>query len=235
MRDLSRARWVRRFGRLAVIRFGVLLVLIAAGTITVVVLGVPDAHALRARFADTGILGAVAFGGLYAALTLTPVPAAALTIAAGATFGLARGVAIAAVAATLGAVVAFYLGRSLGRAAVQALFSGRLDGLNALLARRGVLSVILVRLVPLFPYAAVNYTAGLTGVRTRDYVIGTAVGILPATVAYVAVGAYGSRPGSLPFVVAIGALVTVTAGGLIAARRRRRRDAAGNGSLSQPG
>jgi uncharacterized membrane protein YdjX (TVP38/TMEM64 family) len=235
MRDLSRARWVRRFGRLAVIRFGVLLVLIAAGTITVVVLGVPDAHALRARFADTGILGAVAFGGLYAALTLTPVPAAALTIAAGATFGLARGVAIAAVAATLGAVVAFYLGRSLGRAAVQALASGRLDGLNALLARRGVLSVILVRLVPLFPYAAVNYTAGLTGVRTRDYVIGTAVGILPATVAYVAVGAYGSRPGSLPFVVAIGALVTVTAGGLIAARRRRRRDAAGNGSLSQPG
>lgn len=235
MRDLSRARWVRRFGRLAVIRFGVLLVLIAAGTITVVLIGVPDAHALQARFADTGILGAVAFGGLYAALTLTPVPAAALTIAAGATFGLARGVAIAAVAATLGAVAAFYLGRSLGRAAVQALAPGRLDGLNALLARRGVLFVILVRLIPLFPYAAVNYTAGLTGVRTRDYVIGTAVGILPATVAYVAVGAYGSRPGSLPFVVAIGALVTVTAGGLIAARRRRRRDAAGNGSLSQPG
>lgn len=80
-----------------------------------------------------------------------------------------------------------------------------------------------------------NYTAGLTGVSTRDYVVGTEVDILPATVAYVAVGAYGSRPGSLPFVVAIGALVTVTAGGLIAARRRRRRDAAGNGSLSQPG
>ena len=235
MRDLSREMTPRRLDRLAVIRFGVLLALIAAGTLTVVLIGVPDAHALRVRFAATGILGAVAFGGLYAALTLTPVPAAALTIAAGATFGLVRGVAVVAVAATVGAIAAFYLGRRLGRAAVQGLASGRLDRLDALLARRGVLSVVLVRLIPLFPYAAVNYLAGLTGVRTRDYVLGTAVGILPATAAYVAVGAYGSRPGSLPFVVAIGALVTVTAGGLFAAHRRRRRDAAGQGSVAEPG
>ncbi|MEP7021431.1 MAG: VTT domain-containing protein [Pseudonocardiales bacterium] len=225
----------RRLDRLAVIRFGVLLALIAAGTVTVVLVGVPDARVLRERFAATGLIGALGFGVLYAALTLTPVPAAALTIAAGATFGLVRGVAVVVVAATVGAVAAFYLGRRLGREAVQGLASGRLDALDALLARRGVLSVILVRLVPLFPYAAVNYIGGLTGVRTRDYLVGTAFGIVPATVAYVAVGAYGSQPGSPPFVAAIGALVAATGVGVIAARRRRRGDAAGNGSVSQPG
>lgn len=229
MRDLTDARAKapvtrHRIDRLTAIRFGVLLALIAAGTVAVLVVGVPDVQTLRDSFAATGLLGALAFVGLYAVLSLTPVPAAALTIAAGATFGLVRGVGVVAVGATLGAVAAFFLGRWLGRDAVQGLAGGRLGALDALLTRRGLLSVIFVRLIPLFPYAAVNYVGGLTGVRFRDYLIGTAIGILPATVAYVAVGAYGSKPGSLPFLVAVGALVIVTVGGLIAARRRKRHD-----------
>ncbi len=214
---------LRRLDRLAVLRLGLLLALIAAGTVVVVLVGVPDAQELRNRFAATGLLGILAFVGLYAALSLTPVPAAALTIAAGATFGLVRGVAVVVVAATLGAVAAFYLGRALGRDAVKRLASGRLDALDELLTRRGVLSVILVRLVPLFPYAAVNYVGGLTGVRFRDYLIGTAIGILPVTVVYVAVGVYGGDPGSLPFLLAVGALVAMFAAGVFVARRRKRR------------
>ncbi|MEO8749613.1 MAG: VTT domain-containing protein, partial [Allobranchiibius sp.] len=76
--------------------------------------------------------------------------------------------------------------------------------------------------VPIFPFAAVNYASGLTAVKVRDYVIGTAIGILPASVAYVAVGAYGSKPGSLPFVLAVSSLVIVTVVGGVLARRRRQ-------------
>lgn len=212
----------KRFDRLALIRFGILLALIAAGSVAVVVVGVPDADTLRANFANTGPLGVLAFVGLYAVLSLTPFPASALTIAAGISFGLLRGVLVVDVAATLGAVAAFYLGRMLGRDAVRGVAAGRLDALDALLSRRGLPSVILVRLIPLFPFTAVNYASGLTAVRVRDYVLGTALGMLPVTSAYVAVGAYGSKPGSLSFIGAVVSLIVLTAVGIVIARRRHR-------------
>ncbi len=48
-----------------------------------------------------------------------------------------------------------------------------------------------MRLVPVLPFTAINYAAGLTSVRTRDYTIGTAVGIVPGTVSIVALGTFG--------------------------------------------
>lgn len=217
----------RRLDRLALIRFGILIVLIVAGTIAVLLVGIPDATSLRENFAQSGLLGVVAFIGLYALLSLTPIPASALTIAAGISFGLVRGILVVDIAATTGAIAALYLGRLLGRDAVRGMASGRLGALDELLSRRGLLSVILVRMVPIFPFAAVNYASGLTAVKVRDYVVGTAIGIVPVSFAYVAVGAYGSKPGSLPFVLAIVSLLVVTVVGALVARRRKQPVAAG--------
>ncbi|MEO8851663.1 MAG: TVP38/TMEM64 family protein [Allobranchiibius sp.] len=213
---------LRGVDRLALIRFGILLALIAAGTVAVFVVGLPDAETLRSSFAGNGALGVLAFVALYVLLSLTPVPASALTIAAGISFGLVQGILVVIVAATLGAVAALYLGRMLGRDAVRGMASGRLDSLDALLSRRGLLSVILVRMVPIFPFAAVNYASGLTAVKVRDYILGTALGIVPVSAAYVAVGAYGAKPGSLPFVLAVVSLLVVTAISVLAARRRKK-------------
>lgn len=220
---------LRGIDRLALIRFGILVALIVAGTIAVLIVGLPDAETLRSSFAGNGAAGVLAFIGLYVLLSLTPFPASAMTIAAGISFGLGQGILVVVVAATLGAVTALYLGRMLGRDAVRGMASGRLDSLDALLSRRGMLSVILVRMVPVFPFAAVNYASGLTAVKVRDYVIGTAVGIIPVSGAYVAVGAYGAKPGSLPFVLAVVSLVVVTAIGALAARRRKK-----TGSMLDP-
>lgn len=212
----------RRFDRLAVIRFGILIALIAAGTIAVLMVGIPDAATMRENFAEAGLSGVLVFIGLYVLLSLTPIPASALTIAAGISFGLMRGILVVDIAATIGAILAFYLGRLLGRDAVRGMASGRLDALDDLLSRRGLLSVILVRMVPIFPFAAVNYASGLTAVKIRDYVLGTAIGIVPVSFAYVAVGAYGAKPGSLPFILAIASLLVVTVAGALVARRRKQ-------------
>lgn len=214
----------RRLDRLALFRLALLVALIAAGTVVVLVVGVPGQHDLRQQFAQTGVAGMLGFSGLYAVLTLTPVPAGVLTIAAGVVFGLLPGTLIVIVGATTGAVAAFYLGRRLGRDGVANLGGKRLAALDRMLRRRGVLSVVLVRLVPLFPYAAVNYLSGLTAVRPRDYLIGTVIGIIPAGVAYVAVGAYGAHPGSAPFLISLAVLLALTGGSLYVARRRRGRD-----------
>ncbi len=72
------------------------------------------------------------------------------------------------------------------------------------------------------PVTASNYAAGLSVVRTRDYLIGTSVGIIPGTIAHVTLGSYGPSPGSWPFPIALIVLVVLTAGGTILARRSHR-------------
>ena len=165
----------------------------------------------------------VSFMAVYAALTLTPFPASALTIASGLLFGLAVGAAVVVFAATLGAWVAFLLARGLGRDGVSRIRWARIATIDAMLERRGLISVLLVRLVPLFPFMAVNYAAGLSAVRQRDYLLGTAVGIVPATVGYTALGAYGTSPLSWPFAAAVLAVVVVTLAAGYAARRLKSR------------
>ena len=123
--------------------------------------------------------------------------------------------------AVVSAVGAFALSRALGRGAVERVDSDRLRRLDALFRRRGLVAVIGVRLVPLLPFSALNYACGLTAVRARDYVLGTAIGILPGATAYVTIGAYGATPGSAPFLVAVGGLAVLAVGGGVVARRRR--------------
>lgn len=94
------------------------------------------------------------------------------------------------------------------------------ERLDALVLRHGPATVLVARLIPVVPFTAVNYGSGLTAVGFRAYVLGTAVGIVPGTVAYVAVGAYGTQPTSWPFLTAAGALAALTLGGAWFVRRR---------------
>jgi len=213
------------------LKAAVLALLIGGGITLALTTDLPDPAALRDRVAAAGAWGVVAFVGVYAALTLTPFPASALTIASGLLFGLAVGAAVVVFAATLGAWVAFLLARGLGRDGVSRIRWARIATIDAMLERRGLISVLLVRLVPLFPFMAVNYAAGLSAVRQRDYVLGTAVGIVPATVGYTALGAYGTSPLSWPFAAAVLAVVAVSLGAGYAARLLKNRMASGEDPL----
>lgn len=208
--------------RRAIVRL-VLLVLFVALVGTVGFLFAPtDLEAVRAQVAELGPAGAIVFVGGYAALTLTPVPKNVLTIAAGLLWGFWTALALVYVAALLGATAAFLIGRALGREAVERLTGARVARLDAALAHRGLLAVLGVRLVPLIPFTLINYGAGLTAVRRRDYALGTALGILPGSAAYVALGAFGLEVGP-PFWIALAALGVLVLGGLVVAAVLRRR------------
>jgi uncharacterized membrane protein YdjX (TVP38/TMEM64 family) len=58
-----------------------------------------------------------------------------------------------------------------------------------------------------FPFNALNYAAGVTALRTRDYVLGTAIGIIPGTFAYAALGSSLDDPTSPQFLAALGLIV----------------------------
>lgn len=202
-------------------RLAVLIALVAVCLRVALTVHLPDSAQVHGMIDGYGWAAPLVFIAGYALVTLAPVPKNVLSAAAGLLFGPVTGALVVWVAALIGALIAFALGRLLGREAVERLTSTRVRQVDDLVAEWGLLTMVLLRLVPVVPFTAINYTAGLTRIRWWHYTLGTAVGIIPGTVAYVALGAYGTRPGSWPFLVSAVALFLLSAGGLLLARRRK--------------
>lgn len=83
--------------------------------------------------------------------------------------------------ATVGGAVSFWLGMYLGRDSVKHLAGPRINTISQRLAARGLLSVFIIRLLPIAPFAIVNMVAGTTQIRFRDFILGTAFGMMPGT------------------------------------------------------
>jgi len=162
-----------------------------------------------------GAWGPVAAVALGALLLAALVPRTAISIGCGALFGAIGGGLVAWAAALLAAVGTFAAGRRLGRDVVAAHTGDRLARLDGWLARRGMLGVLVVRMLPLGPYGLIGYAYGATGVRWRDYLGGTFAGAAPSAFTYAAVGAAVVRPGAVRLVTfapaAAGLLVTLAA------------------------
>lgn len=196
------------------------LALLLGGFLAVVVLG-GDLDAVQRAVAASGAWGPVVYVVLHVVVTLVPVPKNLLATIAGALFGLGPGIALSWSASLLSALVTFQLARHLGREAVEELTGHRLQGVRRVLRDQGVLSVVVARLTPVVPFTVVNYAAGVSPVTRRDYVVGTAVGVVPGTVAYVALGASaGQDLTTIGIAVALGVLLLAATAAL--GRRLRR-------------
>jgi len=206
----------------ALVRLALMLVVVGVIIGVAVIVGVPSESALRSRLAAMGAWAPLIFAGIYAVATLAPLPKSVFTLAAGFVFGVPLGLAVVVSGATAGAIAAFYLGRSLGQDAVHRLTGTRTARLDAHLATRGFVTILVARLIPVVPFTALNYVAGVTAVALPVFVLATVIGILPATAAYVTIGYYGGQPGSWPFLVALGGLLALTVAGGVSVWRRRR-------------
>lgn len=196
--------------RAAAVRLGLLVVAFVALGVGVQASGWDGPQQVRDAVDRAGWAGALVFVVGYALIALVPSPASVLTILAGALFGVWWGAALAWTAAMLAAIGGFALGRVLGRPAVDRLLRGRLQQADLTLRRHGLPAVLAVRLLPLFPFTPLNYACGLLGVGWRDYLLGTAAGVVPGALAYAAVGASGADPQGI--VVGAAGLVLLTVG-----------------------
>jgi pyruvate/2-oxoglutarate dehydrogenase complex dihydrolipoamide dehydrogenase (E3) component/uncharacterized membrane protein YdjX (TVP38/TMEM64 family) len=125
----------------------------------------------------------------YVAVTGLSLPGAAvMTLAAGAIFGLPWGVAIVSFASAIGATIAFLTARFVLRDWVQATFGEKLKPVNEGIAREGAFYLFALRLVPAFPFFAVNMLMGLTPIRTWTYFWVSQVAMLAGTSVFVYAG-----------------------------------------------
>lgn len=136
-----------------------------------------------------GVAGVAAFILLYMVATVAFVPGSAITLGAGAIFGLVAGSVYVFVGATLGAIAAFLVGRYLARDWVIRQIAGKAKfaALDQAVALAGFKIVLLTRLSPVFPFNLLNYAFGVTGVSLKDYALAS-VGMIPGTLLYVYIG-----------------------------------------------
>ena len=137
-----------------------------------------------------GVIAALIYMLIYAVAIAFSLPGGAvLTITGGFLFGSAWGTVCVVFAATVGATALFLIAKTSFGDALRAKAGPALqrmqDGFQD-----GALSYLLVlRLVPLFPFFLVNLVPAFLGVSLRVYVIGTFIGIIPGTFVFATVGA----------------------------------------------
>lgn len=222
MAGLTRARPYVRLAALALLILGVVLAL------RFTPLGdVFERDALLGFFQRLrgSVWAPVVFVLLYTGATAVALPGSILTIVGGAVFGFWYGALLNTIGANLGASAAFLVSRGLGREGIRRLVGERLSGLDRATEERGFAGLFVLRLIPLVPFNALNFGAGLTAIRWRDYAVATLIGILPGTLVYtffadalVRGSTQAGREATVRLWIAVGLLLLLSAVPLVARR-----------------
>ncbi len=145
---------------------------------------------LMAFVQDQAILAVAVFVALYAVSTATSLPGGAvLSIAGGFLFGSVAGTAWIVIGATIGATALFLVAKTAFGDALRAKAGPWLKKMEAGFQDDALSYMLVLRLVPLFPFFVVNLVPALLGVRLRTYVVATFVGIIPGAFVFASVGA----------------------------------------------
>jgi uncharacterized membrane protein YdjX (TVP38/TMEM64 family) len=183
---------------------------------------------------------AVALFYTPACFVLFPRPL--ITLTAVIAFGPWLGFAVALSGVVFSAGVTYFAGMFMRRDTVRRLAGPRLDRMIEVLRKHGLLAMTLLRLVPLAPFAIEGIVAGAVRLKLWHLLAGTAIGMLPGTLATTVFGEQieaalsGDRSVNWWVIFGVGALLV---GGTFAVRRWFRRmaggSAAGNGARAIKG
>lgn len=200
------------------------IICIVATGIGVFLLGGIDREQLEVWLQQMGVLAPIIYIGLYTVGTLLILPSTPLNLAGGAIFGAILGTVWTTIAAIIAAIVAFAFTRTVGRELIAKRLAGRWEAIDAEMQQGGLFYMCAIRLLPIIPYGLVNFAAGLTSIRFRDYLIGTILGTVPGVLPFVMMGSglqALSKGNILPLMFAF-TLTGMLVGGATWYRRRRQ-------------
>src|SRR5437867_12572143 len=111
------------------------------------------------------LLSRLAYVVFYIAGTVLLLPGVVLSFAGAILFGAYEGTLYTWIGATIGATLAFLLAKVLGRDFVESLLGGGFQAFDRRIREHGFTGLLVLRLVPLFPFNGINFGSGLTGIR----------------------------------------------------------------------
>jgi len=127
---------------------------------------------------------------LQVAASLLFIPRTLLAIVAGLLFGMGWGIVWAASGSVAGAMAGFLMARYINSGLIDLR---RLGPVVGQVERGGWRAVAVLRLIPVMPHSVANYALGLTRLSLGAYTVGSLLGQLPMTIAFVDLGAAGER------------------------------------------
>ncbi|MFW2404355.1 MAG: FAD-dependent oxidoreductase [Gammaproteobacteria bacterium] len=149
-----------------------------------------------------------AYFSAYVLITALSIPGAVvMTLLGGALFGVVAGSIVVSFASTIGATLAFLVSRFLFRQSVERRFAGTVERINEGIRKDGPYYLFTLRLVPIFPFFAINLAMGLTRIRATTFAWVSQLGMLPGTIVYVNAGTQLGRiddPGDIASPAIIG-------------------------------
>ncbi|MFB9150409.1 TVP38/TMEM64 family protein [Roseovarius ramblicola] len=135
---------------------------------------------------------ATAFVATYFVIVSFSLPGAAVaSVTGGFLFGLVLGTALNVAAASLGAAAIFLAARwGLGAALATRIETseGRMKRLKQRLHDNEISVLFLMRLVPAVPFFVANLLPALVGVRFRNFILTTVLGIIPGAMVFTWIG-----------------------------------------------
>lgn len=166
---------------------------------------------LQEAVSRCGNWATLAYIGLFALLPAFFFPVAVLALAGGLLFGLVWGSLYTFLGSILNCTLMFLLARYAGREKVEQLMERKLsplwqNRLQNLNSSGGFLLLIVLRLIPAVPYNLINYAFGLTAMSYRTYILASAIGIIPGTLAFINIGDKALDITDPDFWIAIGLL-----------------------------
>ena len=205
------------------LKFAIIAAIILVAAFLMQKIGVSE---LRELIGEHVLFAPMIYVLCFAILPIFLFPVPVLAVVAGAVFGLFAGSLYTIIGAMINSVLMFYIARFLGFRTVSTFTqNSKSKILKTLGEPGGKFSLILIlRLMPLVPYNALNYACGVMSVSLRDYVVATFVGIVPATFIMVNLGEKALDMRSNGFIIAcvlMAALVVLSSWGAKKIRAKR--------------
>ncbi|MCH9032928.1 MAG: DUF547 domain-containing protein [Planctomycetes bacterium] len=150
---------------------------------------------VKSKADGLGGWGPLALGAAYVVAALAFFPGSALTLTAGAVFGLVWGTVTVSLASTTAAALAFLIARYLARDKVarQARKFPKFEAIDGAIGDGGWKIIAMLRLSPAVPFSLGNYLFGLTAIRFWPYVLASWLFMLPGTFMFVYLGHIGTQ------------------------------------------
>lgn len=198
---------------------------------------------IQAFYHENPALAIAVFAGIYIPSVALNLPwALLLGLAAGAFFGTLTGTVVVSFASSIGALLACVISRYLLADWVKKKFNDKLARVNQGIAREGAFYLFALRLIPLFPFFAVNMVMGITAIRLTTFYWVSQLGMLPATAVFVNAGSQISKIDSLSGILSGRLMVSLALVGILplGAKRfisllRKKKAVAGHGGAQISG
>lgn len=196
-----------KISKILKILISIILIIIIGSTIYKLLRMNINSKDIQAYVSSFGKLAPLVYIIMFALVPLTLFPDSVLAIGGGLIFGLAKGYIYTLIGALIGASLSFYISRKLGRNFVKKLTKEKLDGIESMINSKGFFVVLMLRLIPLFPFDIISYGAGLTSIKYKDFLLATIIGTIPGILVFTNIGAQSVNIGSNGFYISIMALI----------------------------